>query len=190
MKDDSAKTDGDIINLVRLGETDLFSILIGRYEEKIKRYARKFLSDGEDINDVVQDIFIKVFVNIKSFDLKRKFSTWLYRIAHNELVNHLKKRKKMPLPLIDMDILFPYYISKNEAGEEMDRRDFSKKIESCVNELDWKYREPIFLYYMEDLSYKEISEILQVPVSTVGVRMKRAKETLKSSCKGLKEIYG
>jgi len=184
------QTDEEIIHLVRSGKIDSFSILIERYEAKIKRYSRKFLSDREDINDIVQTIFIKAFVNIKSFDLKRKFSTWLYRIAHNELVNVLKKNKKIILPMIDLDVLFPHNFANNEVEKGIDRKEFSKKINSCVGELDSKYREPVILYYIEELSYKEIADIMRIPVSTVGVRIKRAKEMLKSTCKDLNEIYG
>ncbi len=184
------QTDEEIIHLVRSGKIDSFSILIERYEAKIKRYSRKFLSDREDINDIVQTIFIKAFVNIKSFDLKRKFSTWLYRIAHNELVNVLKKNKKIILPMIDLDVFFPHNFANNEVEKGIDRKEFSKKINSCVGELDSKYREPVILYYIEELSYKEIADIMRIPVSTVGVRIKRAKEMLKSTCKDLNEIYG
>lgn len=179
------KTDEDIVGSVRAGEAEIFSIIIERYETKIKRYARKFISDNEDINDVLQDIFIKVYKNIQSFDTKRKFSSWLYRIAHNELVNTLKKRKKTPLPLFDLDILFPQLFHDNNIEQEIDHKDMQEIIEKCLDKLDFKYREPIILYYLEELSYKEIADILQIPISTAGIRIKRAKEAMKQIYKKL-----
>ncbi|MEM3063381.1 MAG: RNA polymerase sigma factor, partial [Nitrososphaerota archaeon] len=82
--------------------------MVERYEERIKRYSQKFISQKEDIEDVVQNIFLKSFENIKSFDPKKKFSTWLYAIAHNELVNFLKKKNKLPTSLIDFDTFLPH----------------------------------------------------------------------------------
>src|SRR3989344_5780693 len=118
--DQSNKKDEEIALLVQSGKVGFFGLLIHRYEDKMKRYAAKFLSDQEDTKDVVQEIFIKAYVNIQSFDAKRKFSSWLYRIAHNELVNALKKKKnKSFLPLFDLDIFFPHmYRQQNSVQEE------------------------------------------------------------------------
>ena len=171
------QTDEEIARLVQSGNTELFGEIVNRYEEKIKRYGRKFLSGFEDIEDIVQDVFIKSYENIQSFDVKRKFSSWLYRIAHNEFVNALKKQKKKPLSFFDLDIILPHS-SAEEISNEIDRQKMNEVINKYIDKLDLKYREPIILYYLEELSYKEISEILHIPISTVGIRLKRAKEKL------------
>ena len=85
------QTDEEIVELIQSGQTDLFGVIVDRYEDKMKRYSRKFLLNQDDINDIVQDVFIKAYTNIQSVDIKRKFSSWLYRIAHNHLVNYLRK---------------------------------------------------------------------------------------------------
>jgi len=188
-EDVSQKKDEEITRLIQSGKIEFFDILIERYEEKIKRYSRKFLSDHEDINDVLQDIFIKAYKNIQSFDTKRKFSSWLYRIAHNELVNALKKNKKKSLSLFDLDVLFPHFFQDNNLNQEINQKDTKETIEKCLDKLEFKYREPIILYYFEGLSYQEIADILQIPVSTVGIRIKRAKEKIKSICKRLGYFY-
>lgn len=175
------KTDEEISELVQKGEIEKFEILVERYEEKIKRYAAKFISEKVDIEDVTQNIFLKTFENIQGFNLKRKFSTWLYAIAHNELVNFLKKKKKMPLSLIELDTFLPYSLRDNSLKEDFDF-DLEKKkeiLEKAIEELEIKYKEPLYLFYFENLSYSEISEILKIPLSTVGVRIKRAKEKIK-----------
>lgn len=180
------KKDEEIVKLIQSGRVELFKLLIKRYEGKIGRYARKFLYNRDDINDVLQEIFIKTYINIKSFDTARKFSPWIYRIAHNELVNALKKNKKKLLPLLDLDIFLPYNISREDSfNKENDLRDIKKIINRCLDQLEPKYREPIVLYYVEGQSYKEIADIMQIPVSTVGVRIKRGKQAMKDIYKKL-----
>jgi len=174
------QSDEDVVALIRAGDIDLFGVLIHRYKEKMVRYARKFLSDNEDINDIIQEIFIKAYVNIQSFDTNRKFSSWLYRIAHNELVNVLKKRRGRTLPLFDLDVFLPYELHDNSLGQEINRQDMQKMIDNCLDKLEPKYREPIILYYLEDLPYKEIADIMRIPISTVGIRIKRAKKIMRS----------
>jgi len=85
------ETDEAIALRVQGGDGEVFGELIERYQAKLSRYARKFLLDPDDAADIVQDIFIKSYQNIQSFDATRRFSPWIYRIAHNEFVNALKK---------------------------------------------------------------------------------------------------
>ena len=180
-EDISQQKDEEIVRLIQSGKIDFFGILIERYTERIKRYSRKFLSDQEDINDVLQEIFIKTYKNIKSFDLKRKFSSWLYRIAHNELVNALKKKKKSTLPLFNLDTFFPqHFQNNNDFNEKIDNQSMREIIDKCLDKLEIKYREPIILYYFEELSYRAIADVMQIPISTVGIRIKRAKELMKN----------
>ena len=174
------KTDEEIARLVQSGNIDLFGELIERYEAKMIRYGRKFISGFQDIEDVVQDAFIKAYQNIQSFDVKRKFSSWLYRIAHNEFVNALKKQKKKPLSLFELDIIFPYSSAK-EIDQKIDDQKILKNVDKYLNKLSFKYKEPFILYFSEGLSYKEISDILRIPISTVGIRLKRAKEKIKKN---------
>jgi len=184
------KTDEEIAAAVQSGDLESFSILVGRYESKIKRYARKFLAGSEDIDDVAQDIFIKSYTNIKSFDSERKFSSWIYRIAHNELVNLLKKKERKPLLFFDPDTLFPHPVSDDSADSFTEESELRHVFNKCFDKIPAKYRESLMLYYFEHLSYKEISDIIRIPVSTVGIRLKRGKKLLKSICKNLGMDYG
>jgi RNA polymerase sigma-70 factor, ECF subfamily len=189
-QDASQKTDEEIARKVQTGEIDFFNILIARYEKKMRTYARNFLSDQEETNDVLQDIFIKTYKNIKSFDAGRKFSSWLYRIAHNEFVNALKRKNKKTLPLFDLDIFFPQHIKEEKnIPNEIDQKRMRELLGKFLDKLEAKYREPIVLYYFEELSYKEIADVMQVPIATVGIRIKRGKEALKSICQKEGIIY-
>lgn len=179
----SNKKDEEVAQLVQSGDVEVFGVLVDRYEKKIKHYGKKFLNRETDIEDVVQEVFLKAYRNIQGFDTKRKFSSWLYRIAHNEFVNRLKKSKREPLHFFDFDILFPHLLGHKEGyKEKIDK----KVMKECLDKLPLKYREPIILYYFHNLSYKEIADVLAVPVSTVGIRMKRGKEKLKPFCEKLK----
>jgi len=190
-EDVSNKTDEEIIILIQSGKIESFGTIISRYEDRIKRYAWKFLSDGEDINDVVQDVFIKAYTNIQSFDVKRKFSSWIFRIAHNELINTLKKRKKKSLPIFNLDIFFPQHLPNinNDLNQQIDRRNIEKMINETLDQVEGKYREPIILYYLEDLTYKEIADVMEIPISTVGIRIKRAKEIMQLILKKSGYVY-
>jgi len=179
---ESEQKDEKIALLVQSGQSEFFGILVKRYEEKMRRYAQRFFSDNEDRKDIVQDIFIKAYINIKSFDAERKFSSWLYRIAHNELVNNLKKKNNIFLSLFDFDLdtFFPQSSSEDDPNEKIDKKNMSKLISECLDELPDKYKEPITLYYLEELSYKEIADVMSIPTSTVGIRIQRAKKLMKT----------
>ncbi|NTV44494.1 MAG: RNA polymerase sigma factor [Candidatus Yonathbacteria bacterium] len=178
MQTDISATDEDIARAVQEGDADAFGTIVERYEPKLSRYARKFLTGYDDITDAIQDVFIKVYENIQSYDAKRPFSPWIYRIAHNELVNILRKRKRQPISLFDPDTIFPHPVAKETADGEVIREELSREMERDLEKLDEKYREPIVLYYYEDMDYKAIAEILRIPVSTVGVRIARGKKQL------------
>lgn len=174
-----SETDEALAIRVQQSDTEAFGELVKRFEEKISRYARKFLRVAEDREDIVQDVFLKAFINIKSFDAHRKFSPWLYRIAHNEFVNALRKGSRQPFQLFDFDTFLPHLAADETADGDTRRLEISREMESCLAELPAKYREPVVLYHFEELSYETIADILQVPTSTVGVRIKRGKERLR-----------
>src|SRR6476660_6356685 len=118
------ETDEQIALAVQAGATERFGELIERYEAKLLRYARKFLLDPDDAQDIVQDTFIKAYENLQSFDSCRRFSQWIYRIAHNEFVNALKKRQSRRTTFtIDFDTLFPHLTAADTADSAALERD-------------------------------------------------------------------
>jgi RNA polymerase sigma-70 factor (ECF subfamily) len=174
-------TDEEIARRVQTGDVESFSLLLERYEKKISRYARKFLSHPDDVKDIVQDVFVKAYVNINSFDATRRFSPWIYRVAHNEFVNALKKKKSEKVSFIDFDVFFPHPAAKETADSDVDRSDLRRMLDSYLDKLPVKYREPLVLYYFEEMDYREISDIMRLPVSTVGIRLQRGKVLLKKA---------
>jgi RNA polymerase sigma-70 factor (ECF subfamily) len=181
---DMSQTDEQLALAVQNGEPDKFGELVERYEAKLLRYARKFLLDPDDAQDIVQDIFIKAYENMRSFDTTRRFSPWIYRIAHNEFVNDLKKKQsRRTMFTIDFDTLFPYLTAADTADGAALERDTRETLERHLGGLDPKYREPLILYYLESMDYREIADILRIPVSTVGVRLARARAMLQKQTK-------
>ncbi len=179
-------SDEDLAELVQNGDTEKFGILMERYQAKLFRYGKKFISSDDNIEDVVQEVFIKAFQNIKSFDIKQKFSPWIYRIAHNTYVNSIKKSQTGPLYLFDFDTVLSHTVTDDPIVREREQKEIKEIVDRGLREVEPKYREILVLYYIEDLSYKEISEILRIPIGTVGVRIMRAKEILKEKYKDLK----
>jgi len=132
------------------------------------------------VRDAVQEAFIKTYVNIQSFDPVRRFSPWIYRIAHNTFVNSLRTRQRRPVILFDADTILPRVIGKHPESE-LDRTETLRLLETGVTLLEPKYREPLVLFYYNGLSYEEISDVLRIPRSTVGVRISRGREKLRQS---------
>ncbi len=174
-----ALSDEEVALLVQHGDKDKFAVLMERYEKKLLRYGRKFLSDKENVTDAVQEVFIKTYQGIKSFDPDQRFSPWIYRIAHNMFVNAIKKNSRNPVSFIDFDTLVAHPTYDDTAPADREQKEMRVLIDRGLAGLPPNYREIIVLYYLEELSYKEIADILRVPIGTVGIRLKRAKEFLK-----------
>jgi RNA polymerase sigma-70 factor (ECF subfamily) len=175
-------TDEEIAKKVQAGDGESFGLLMQRYEAKLTRYARRFLFNGDDSHDVVQEVFIKAYVNIKSFNTSKRFSPWIYRIAHNEFVNAIKKKQRsreMLFSFFEPDVFFPHPFAKETATADVERAEVRAELEKGLNKIGPKYREPLVLYYFEEMDYREIAEVLRIPAATVGVRLKRGRDALK-----------
>jgi RNA polymerase sigma-70 factor (ECF subfamily) len=177
----TALTDEEIAARVQGNEPELFGILMERYEPKLSRYGRKFLSNPDNIEDIVQDVFISAFQNIQSFDVSRRFSPWIYRIAHNAYVNALKKNSRMPVTLFDFDALVSHTVYEDPTELEREQKEIKEMIEASLENVSPKYKEVLLLRYYEDMDYKAIADVLEVPIGTVSIRLKRAREALKKA---------
>ena len=173
-------TDEYLAQLVQQGDKEQFGVLVERYVQKLSRYGRKFLLSTENIEDLVQDTFLKAYQNMQSFDLKQRFSPWIYRIAHNTFINAIKKHTRYPiLSSIHFDTLLPYLSYEDPSIRERDLRELKVVMEKSLDKLPSHYREIIVLYYFEEMDYKNIADILHIPTGTVGIRLQRAKKMLK-----------
>lgn len=154
------------------------------------RYGQKFLADRDDVTDLVQDAFVRAYRNIKSFDTTLRFSPWMYRIAHNEFVSALRARSRSPIVSVDFDAFVSHPTYDDPAPREREQKELRALIERGLSQVHPNYREVLVLYYLEELSYREIADVLRVPLSTVGVRLKRAKAALQGVYQGIEKPYG
>ncbi len=174
-------SDEQIVDLV-IKDKEMFGVIIDRYEKRLKNYLLYLTKDKEKINDIVQNTFIKAYVNLNSFNKKMKFSSWIFRIAHNEAINLLKKESFFK-PL-NFNLFINLKDNKNDA-EEILNEETKIMVKKCLDQLTFDYREIVVLYYFEEKSYEEISDILRISVSNVGVKLNRAKKKLKKICQNI-----
>jgi len=183
MDGDKIKTDGEIV-IQSLNDSAHFSILIDRYEEKLTRYIRRLCDcSKEDIEDLLQEIFIKIYKNLNDFDQSLKFSSWAYRITHNEVISRFRRIKSHPQ---GADIS-EYEIKGNSPDTILllDQKLDGRKIAEILKEMDIKYREVLVLRFFEEKDYAEISDILQKPAGTVATLLNRAKYQFRNIAKQL-----
>ncbi len=175
--------DENLVELVQKGDIEMFGSLVERYEQKMLRYAGRFLFDHDNAQDAVQEVFIKAYTNIASFDLTKRFSPWLYRIAHNYFINEIKKKGREPIMSFDADIFLPKLFFNNDPEKDILDKELKELLDLYINKINSKYKEVLILYYFEDLSYREISDILHIPLSAVGIRLNRGKKAMQKIIK-------
>lgn len=176
--DFNAKTDEELVELVLTNE-DNFSYLIKRYEGKLISYILRISNISfEEAEDILQEVFIKVYQNINEFDPSLKFSSWIYRITHNQVISNFRKNKARPQSAFGdvSDEKFHNLASDLDIIEEADQKILQKNIKKILEKIDIKYREVLVLKFIEEKSYQEISDILKKPMGTVATLINRAKK--------------
>jgi len=172
------KTDEELVALT-LKNQDFFSCIVERYEAKLTRYIRRIsAATQEDAEDLLQEIFVKVYRNLYGFDPSLKFSSWIYRIAHNQVISQWRKTKSRPQVLkFEADEDFLKFIAADEdlAGN-IERKFTGEEVRDVISRLDGKYKEVLVLKFLEEKDYKEISDILRKPLGTVATLINRAKK--------------
>ena len=142
--------------------------------------------DREDAEDILQDVFIKTYYNLNEFDSELKFSSWIYRIAHNQTVSEIRKKSVRPaIPLEDEDL--NRFEDTFDVVGAIDNSFDRKKIDEALERIDEKYREVLMLRFLEEKDYIEIADILKKPVSTVGNLISRGKVIFKEEYEKLIE---
>lgn len=177
----SGKSDEEIVNL-SLNDQDWFSCLIERYHEKLLRYIKRISNvSHQEAEDILQDVFLKVYENLNGFDTDLKFSSWIYRITHNQTISNFRKNKSRPQQLfLDDDGAFLNNIASDlNLEKEIEKQDVKTAIGRALLKLENKYSEILILKFFEDKDYREISDILKKPIGTVASLINRGKEKLK-----------
>lgn len=171
-------TDEELVALT-LKDENFYGFLIERYEEKLGRYVGR-ISGGtkEDTEDVLQDVFLSAYKNLNDFDRDLKFSSWIYRIAHNKVISHFRKVTARPKTVTyEGDVqLLNVLASEEDLAKDLERKYTAEEVRSILETMDPQYKEVLFLKFLEDKDYKEISDILEKPMGTVATLINRAKK--------------
>jgi len=174
-------SDEELVKMT-LENKEFFGELIGRYEKKLGRYILRLgVKNEDDRLDVMQEVFLKIYKNLNGFDTKLSFSSWAYRIAHNEAITWYRKRSVRPEGhLVAESEEAISFISSKELGadELLDRNINAEEVQRALVQLEDKYREVIILRFFEHKEYDEISDILKIPVGSVGTLLHRGKKRL------------
>lgn len=174
-------SDEDIVRRMQAGELMLFEELVKRYQTKLVHYAQTIVYDYEAAVDIVQDGLIKGYKKINSCDPNKKFSSWIFRIIHNQAIDYIRKHKR-EVALQDQEWILNAVATKENREEEMALKLQKQQLDKCMQVLPIDYRSVLTLYYMEEKSYQEISDILRIPAGTVATRLSRGKRALAQLC--------
>lgn len=187
IRDSSPDLDRILVQRVQAGDVDAFDHLIRKYRERVFAVVYNMTSNREDAADLAQEAFIKAFTSIQRFRGKSSFYTWLYRIAVNTTLSHLKsKRSKrfFSFENIQEEIsgaeVFEHLVSKTGADKPTLLNELQEKLNDALQSLSLKHRTVIILFEIEGLTHAEIAEILKVSEGTVRSRLHYAKQQLQT----------
>lgn len=176
-------TDGELIVRAIRGREDGFEELVIRYQRPITGYIYRMLNNYDASLDVTQEVFIKVYNSLDRYSSEYKFSTWLYRIAHNAAIDYMRRNSvnQQSIETENADGSYQLQIESRQPNpeQERERSEWRREIETVVKCLPQVYRELILLRHAQDLSYDEIAEVTNLPLGTVKNRLFRAREMMR-----------
>ena len=167
--------DAALVNDCKRGDRRAMSKLVSQYQRPVYNAAYRILGNMDDAADTTQIVFLKVFEHIADYDPKFKFFSWVYRIAINESLNQVKKRRSHE-PLAESQVS-PW----QTPDEELDSRRLCNRVQGALMHLKADYRTVVVLKHISGCSYQQISEILQLPEKTVKSRLYSARQLMKKA---------
>lgn len=160
------KNDFDLIQEFHKGKTEAFNEIVRRYQQKVYWIAKRMVGSHEEADDIVQDVFVKVFKNLKNFRCDSSFYTWIYRITTNQAINMLRKKKLVEF--VRFDTAFP---ALSAAGDEnlnplkkLETKENYSLLQEAISALSPKQKKVFLLRYYDELPYEEISKMLKTSV--------------------------
>jgi len=179
----SSLQDDHWVVLAVKGDEKAYSELTQKYQKPLYFHVRKMIRNSDFADDLVQDIFLKAFKSLKNYKNDYAFSTWLYRIATNHTIDYLRKKKLETLSIHaddsdDTHATIQLADEDSFTDEPMIRRERKNKVHEAIGQLPEKYREVILKRHIEEKSYQEIAEEMDIPLGTVKAHIFRARELL------------
>ena len=185
------QTDKQLVERVQKGDQRAFDLLVLKYQHKVASIVGQYIQDFHEVQDVVQETFIKAYRALKNFRGESQFYTWLYRIAVNTAKNYLVARNRRP-PARDVDVNEAEFFSGSDNLKEIAspenqlyREELEKVVDLAIKGLPEDLRSAVTLREFEGLSYEEIAEVMECPVGTVRSRIFRAREAIDKQVQAL-----
>lgn len=181
---DSRAEDSRLIEEALKGNDRAYKRLMAKYHDAIHNFISRMVHDREQVDDLTQEAFIKAFSSLKNFNEEFAFSTWLYKIATNNCIDHIRKKKLQmysidkPIESRDSDFTFELPDDSSEADQGLITDQRAAMLRATISELPEKYRRVIHLRHVEEKSYEEIADLLDLPIGTVKAHIFRARELL------------
>lgn len=175
------KTDYEIIHSVLNGNKEEYALIINKYQIYVANIISKLIPNIEDIKDLTQEIFTKVYFCLPKYSIKYEFKSWLYKLTINYVLDFIRRENsKYKLKLIFEDeCQYELKCEKDDLCEKKEFEEKAKRLYECINKLKTKYKEVIILKYIEGLSIKQIAEILNTNCNNIKVRLHRAIKIIK-----------
>ncbi|MDD5463834.1 MAG: RNA polymerase sigma factor [Candidatus Moranbacteria bacterium] len=179
MEKELVQTDADLIELSKK-DPEMFGLLMERYQGPLFHYIRRMTQLGsDDVQDLLQEVFIKIYQKLNEYDEVLKFSSWAYRIAHNHIIDYFRKTNARPQTNSLEDYEWEKIVSASiRIEKDIMNKDCVEKIKICIEELPLKYKEVLILRFVQDLEYEEIMDVLKKPKGSVATLIARGKEML------------
>ena len=177
-------TDAELVASALRGSEEAFRDLVLRFERPVYALILRMVHDAETAEDLAQEVFVKAYRHLASYDPRRKFASWLFKVAHNSTIDHLRRAQLDTVPLAAeqedggglLAVLADTSAESPAAAAE--RRDMARALERAIARLRPEYREAGVLRYVEGLAYQEICEVLGLPAGTVKTNLHRARKEL------------
>ena len=182
MKRKPSSGDAIFVRQAKRGDEAAFRELVSRYHDKLCLYLRHLTLAGDECDDILQEVFVKAYRALSRFDGRKRFSPWVYRIAHNEAINYLKKKSRRRLVSWEDIASSKDELEAAQASETLEdiwaSEEDRDRVKRALEAIPGPYREVLVLRYYLEKSYAEMSEILGKPENTVASMLSRAKKNL------------
>jgi RNA polymerase sigma-70 factor (ECF subfamily) len=178
------KTDAELVTSALRGSQDAYRELVKRFERPVYSLILRMVQDSASAEDLAQEVFVKAFRRLDSYDPQWKFSSWLFKIAHNATIDHLRRGTPdtVPLDAEEDDRGSLAAVLADETVEDplaaAQRRDLGRSLERAISLLRPEYRQAVLMFYAHGASYQEICEVTGLPLGTVKTNLHRARKEL------------
>ncbi|HTR82690.1 MAG TPA: sigma-70 family RNA polymerase sigma factor [Bacteroidota bacterium] len=192
---DSRAEDSRLIAAAIAGDQNAYRALMKKYHDPICNLLYRMVHEKDEVEDLAQEAFIKAFQSLSSFNEEFAFSTWLFKIATNNCIDYIRKRKLQtfsidkPIASSDSDFSFEIPDSSYEPDRELIARQRTKLLDQAIKDLPPKYRTVILMRHSEEKDYAEIAKVLRLPIGTVKAHIFRAREMLYKSLRKKIQLY-